>query len=183
MKFWYGSVEVYVVHWCHICCLHHHCKIWIVMSCPLCCLLYTIHLMSILFCLLWVFVIITFMLLVVTSVFWTNHLWLWSKNHLTWSNNCVFSHHLSALYDLNQQECRLLSIAGRIWGLLLHLVEAIKVYVFVMTRPRWMQDADNDVNGDWPDEELQTVQKIKQFWRKLSENFANLPILRYSNLV
>ena len=59
----------------------------------------------------------------------------------------------------------------------------IKVYIFVMTRPGRMQDADNDVNGDWPDEELQMVQKIKQFWRKLSANFANLPILQYSNLV
>ena len=51
-----------------------------------------------------------------------------------------------------------------------------------MTRPG-MQDADNDVNGDEPDEELQMIQKIKQFGRKSSENYANLPIVRYSNLV
>jgi hypothetical protein len=31
-----------------------------------------------------------------------------------------------------------------------------------MTRPG-MQDADNNVNGDEPDEELQMIQKIKQF--------------------
>jgi hypothetical protein len=46
-----------------------------------------------------------------------------------------------------------------------------------------MQDADNNVNGDEPDEELQMIQKIKQFWRKSSENYANLPIVQYSNLV
>ena len=68
-----------------------------------------------------------------------------------------------------------------IWGLL-HLVEAIKVYSFVMNRPG-MQDADKDVNGDGPDEELQMIQEIKQFWMKLSDNFANLPTLWYSNLV
>ena len=61
-------------------------------------------------------------------------------------------------------------------------MEAIKFYIFVMTRPG-MQDADNNVNGDEPDEELQMIQKIKKFWRKSSENYANLPIVQYSNLV
>ena len=51
-----------------------------------------------------------------------------------------------------------------------------------MTRPG-MQDAENDVNGYEPDEELQMIQKIKKFWQKLSENYANLPIVQYSNLV
>jgi uncharacterized Fe-S radical SAM superfamily protein PflX len=46
-----------------------------------------------------------------------------------------------------------------------------------------LNNANNNINWDAPDDKMQMIQEIMQIWRKLTKTFANVPLLWCSNLI
>ncbi len=62
-------------------------------------------------------------------------------------------------------------------------MKAIKFYGIVMNTAPGLNNANNNINWDAPDDKMQMIQEIMQIWRKLTKTFANVPLLWCSNLI